>query len=123
MSAQTVRPHIEMEPVDLSSGWTALPGFPEGLEVKVLSDDLDEVNLCGARTRLVRFSPGAQTIGTLVHRYWEEVFVLSGDMYALNDPSPHGKAPLYSIRPPGTAHGPFSSQAGCMLFESQRFSK
>ena len=33
---KTSRGAIEMEPFDLETGWTELPGFPEGLMVKTL---------------------------------------------------------------------------------------
>ena len=117
-----MRPHIEMASLDLDSGWSPLPGF-SGLEVKVLADDLDEAACTGGRSRLVRFAAGSRTSGVLVHPYWEEVFVLSGDMYALDNPAPSSQAPLYTIRPPGTSHGPFGSRAGCTLLEVQYFAK
>lgn len=116
------RTHIEMLPVDLHGGWHTLAGFPPGLEVKVLADDLDESARSGARTRLVRFAPGAATHSQLVHAYWEEAYVLSGDLYALADtPGRHANTPSYSCRPPGTPHGPFASAHGCVLFEVQYF--
>jgi len=117
-----MRTHIEMASVDLQNGWDALPGY-EGLEVKVLANDLDEATGGGARSRLVRFAPGAQTQGSLTHTYWEEIYVLSGDMYALSNPTAPAQAPLYTIRPPGTPHGPFGSRSGCVLFEVQYFVK
>ncbi|MES2260345.1 MAG: cupin domain-containing protein [Pseudomonadota bacterium] len=114
------KPHIEMAPIDLSGGWHPLAGAPAGLEVKLLADDLDEDTGSGARTRLVRFAPGAATTVPFTHSYWEEVYLLSGDMSDLARQSRH-EAPVYSCRPPGTAHGPFSSSAGCLLFEIQYY--
>jgi len=32
-----------------------------------------------------------------------------------------GPSPAYSIRPPGTPHGPFTSHHGCLLLEIQYF--
>jgi len=118
-----VRPHIEMAPLDLDSGWLPLSGF-DGLEARVLADDLDEGSRSGARSRLVRFSPGARTHGVLSHAYWEEVFIISGDLYAIPKGEPGAcAAPAYAVRPPGTAHGPFASRGGCTLLEVQYFVK
>lgn len=122
------RAHIEMATVS-DEGWFALEGFPDGLEVRPLADDLDETKKRGGRSRLVRFAPGASTSHTLVHEYWEEVFVLSGDLLPFdgaidgeNDASvPGGNEYRYSCRPPGTPHGPYRSQRGCVLFEVQYF--
>jgi len=117
-----MRPHIEMASLDLDTGWSPLPGFG-GLEVRVLADDLDESARTGGRSRLVRFAAGSCTSDVLAHPYWEEVFVLSGDMFALKNPAPSSQAPLYTIRPPGTPHGPFGSRSGCTLLELQYFAR
>lgn len=115
------RAHIEMQPVDVDGGWQALPGFPPGLDVKILADDLDELNKTGARTRLVRFAPGIGTEAPLIHDYWEEVFLISGSIQPTNDKSANGQGLTYSCRPPGTPHGPFRSEAGCIMIELQYY--
>lgn len=115
-----MRPHIEMSETKLDEGWSPFTGLP-GLEVKVLANDLDEAAQTGARTRLVRFAPGATTSGVFHHPYWEELLVLSGDLYPLGEPQARARAPFYSIRPPGTPHGPFGSREGCVVFEVQYF--
>ena len=115
-----MRPHIEMASLDHGKGWSPLSGF-DGVEVKLLASDLDEARRCGARSRLVRFAPGVSTQGTLTHGYWEEVYILSGDMFSLCRPDAPSLAPMYSIRPPGTPHGPFGSRRGCVLLEVQYF--
>ena len=118
-----MRTHIEMEPLQMGEGWTPLKGF-SGLESKLLASDLDETTRTGARTRFVRFAPGTQTTDTLVHTYWEEVYLLSGDMFALGaPPDAVSAAPLYSLRPPGTPHGPFGTREGCLVFEVQYYVK
>jgi hypothetical protein len=122
----TMKPktHIEMEKVDLSAGWQALSGFPPGLDVKCLANDLDEDTRTGARSRLVRFAAGVVTTGNLVHDYWEEVYLLSGDLYAVaQSDQPPVSAPCYSCRPPGTRHGPFGSRTGCILLEHQCYAR
>lgn len=116
------RNHIEMHPFDFESGWQALAGFPDGLEVKMLSDDLNESEKTGGRSRLVRFAPGVATATPLVHDYWEEVFVVSGQLTPVQSCEPvTNPAPTYSCRPPGTAHGPFVSNEGCVLLEVQYY--
>jgi hypothetical protein len=120
MILKATKKHIEMAAIDLDSGWQPLAGAPEGLEVKLLADDLDEERRRGARTRLVRFKPGAATAVAFTHTYWEEVFVMSGDMMDLARNSAH-EALIYSLRPPGTPHGPFRSEKGCVLFEIQYY--
>ena len=113
------KPHLEMVGVDLDSGWQPMQGLP-GLEVKPLVDSLDEQTLTGTRTRLVRFAPGAFTTGQFSHTYWEEFFLLSGDFEDLARDQ-HHQAHVYSCRPPGTLHGPFRSDGGCVIFEVQYY--
>lgn len=116
------RSAIEMAAFDLQTGWTQLTGFPDGLMVKTLSDDLDEEARTGARTRLVRFAPGTFTTHPLVHDYWEEAILLQGQLALRTDaPRPGDTALTYSCRPPGTPHGPFISDAGCILLEFQYY--
>ncbi|WP_171020379.1 cupin domain-containing protein [Cupriavidus sp. 2SB] len=117
---------IEMIELGDATQWRPLAGFP-GLETVLLRDDLDEVNRRGARTRLVRFAAGVETSASLVHPYWEEVLVISGDLSNKDARQEIGAShdrhtPLrYSLRPPGTPHGPFVSRGGCVLFEVQYF--
>ena len=113
-----MRHPIELRAIDLEHGWSPLPGFA-GLQVQVLADDLDEHAGTGGRSRLVRFEPGVRTQGVLLHPYWEEVYLLSGDLQPVDTVA--GPSPAYSIRPPGTPHGPFTSLHGCLLLEIQYF--
>jgi len=114
-----MREHIELQTLNLQQGWSTLAGHA-GLQVQVLADSLDETTRSGARSRLVRFEPGARTQEVLRHDYWEEVYLLSGDLVRL-DGQPAAAAPSYSIRPPDTPHGPFASKQGCVLLEIQYF--
>ena len=113
--------HKEFHAVDLGAGWHVPPGYPPGIEQKNLSGQLDEANHKGSRTRLLRFLPGVFTTKPFVHEYWEEVYLLSGDLYVLARPEQRAIAPCYSCRPPGTLHGPFGSRAGCVLLEVQYY--
>ena len=93
---------------------------PENVEEKILAGALDEKAQSGNRTRLLRFEAGARTTRPFVHDYWEEVWLVSGDLIVGDETSercetfgPH----TYACRPPGVAHGPFRSTQGCLLFE------
>jgi hypothetical protein len=118
-----LRTHLEMLTLNVESNWSQLPGQPAGLEYKTLDDDLDEENRTGSRSRLVRFAPGVSTNEVFVHEYWEEVLLIAGDLTKVDDsPAPDGVM-TYSLRPPGTRHGPFISRNGCLLFEVHSFLK
>lgn len=117
--------HLEFHTLDLNSGWETPPGYPQGIEQKILSGALDEAKRSGTRTRLLRFNPGVFTVAPFEHGYWEEVYLLSGDLVVGNDVKGHGGrafAPnTYACRPPGAKHGPFKSQDGCLLLEIHYF--
>jgi hypothetical protein len=72
--------HLEFHAVDLAAGWRTPPGYPRGIEQKILAGGLDENARTGNRTRLLRFAPGAETAEPFVHDYWEEVYLVSGDL-------------------------------------------
>ena len=117
--------HLEFLALDMESGWETPPGYPEGIEQKVLSGRLDEDKRCGIFTRLLRFKPGAYSTVSFVHEYWEEVLLISGDL-AVADPAGESDEQsfqpfTYACRPPGVHHGPFRSDGGCMLVEFQYF--
>ena len=113
--------HLEFFPVDMESGWEVPVGYPAGIEQKILAGALDETGKRGTRSRLLRFKPGVYTTKPFVHDYWEEVFLVSGDLTVGNDAEGKGgesfKPNTYACRPPGAYHGPFKSQNGCLLFE------
>ncbi|MGC1249466.1 MAG: cupin [Xanthobacteraceae bacterium] len=105
----------------MNQDWVTPPGYPSGIQQKVLASDLDETLKMGSRTRLLRFAPGVYTTAPFVHDHWEEVYLLSGDLVVGNDDKGQGgepfEAPTYACRPPGVHHGPFKSERGCMLYE------
>lgn len=117
--------HDEFRAIDMSSGWETPAGYPTGIQQKILSGALDEVNKRGSRTRLLRFEPGVYTTKPFVHEYWEEVFLFSGDLIVGNDEQGNGgesfKPNTYACRPPGVYHGPFKSVTGCLLMEIHYF--
>ena len=113
--------HKEFHAVDLASGWETPPGYPAGIQQKILAGRLDEANRTGNRSRLLRFAPGVYTTKPFVHDYWEEVYLISGDLIVGNDDRGEGGEAFspntYACRPPGAYHGPFKSKGGCLLFE------
>jgi hypothetical protein len=117
--------HDEFYPVDLDTGWAVPAGYPDGIEQKILAGALDETERRGSRTRLLRFAPGVFTTAPFVHEYWEEVYLVSGDLTVGNDEHGSGgesfAAHTYACRPPGAAHGPFKSENGCLLLEIHYF--
>ena len=114
--------HKEFHSLDLSQGWHTPPGYPPGIQQKIIAGELDEKNKHGNRTRLLRFDPGTYTTEPFVHDYWEEVFLVSGDLIVGNDKQGNGGEKYtgytYAVRPPGAHHGPFKSDTGCILLET-----
>ena len=113
--------HDEFHTLDMSTGWETPAGYPKGIDQKIISGALDEVNKRGSRTRLLRFQPGVFTTAPFVHEYWEEVYQVSGDLTVGNDANGNGGQSFppntYACRPPGAPHGPFKTVNGCTLLE------
>ena len=117
--------HDEFHTLDMNAGWEVPAGYPSGIQQKILSGALDEKNKRGSRTRLLHFDPGTYTTTPFVHEYWEEVFLVQGDLTVGNDANGKGgeafKPFTYACRPPGAYHGPFLSNGGCLLMEIHYF--
>ena len=117
--------HDEFHTLDMNVGWETPPGYPKGIQQKILSGALNETSQRGTRTRLLRFAPGVFTTKPFVHEYWEEVFLVSGDLVCGSDDKGQGgesfTGPTYCVRPPGVYHGPFTSRNGCLLLETHYF--
>jgi hypothetical protein len=113
--------HQEFATLDMTTGWEVPAGYPPGVRQKVISGALDEQERRGTRTRLLQFDPGAYTSSLITHDYWEEVYVVSGELIVGNDAAGAGGQAFppntYACRPPHVAHGPFKSATGCLLFE------
>jgi hypothetical protein len=113
--------HLEFHVPNMNEGWETPPGYPAGIQQKILVGGLDETRKSGARTRFLRFAPGVYTTKPFVHDYWEEVFLVSGDLIVGNDERGRGGESFgpstYACRPPGAVHGPFKSEKGCLLLE------
>ncbi len=117
--------HLEFHAINLETGWETPSGYPDGIEQKILTGSLDEENKRGSRTRLLRFKPGVYTTEPFIHEYWEEVYLVSGDLIVGNDADGNGGEKFspntYACRPPQAPHGPFKSENGCILLESHYF--
>lgn len=117
--------HREFHTLDMTSGWQTPPGYPAGFREKIIAGALDEKNKRGNRTRLLRIEPGTFTTAPFVHDYWEEVFLLAGDLIVGNDAAGRGGEQFrnytYAVRPPGVHHGPFKSETGCLLLETHYY--
>ena len=75
--------------------------------------------------RILKIEPGAFSTVPFVHEYWEEVFLVSGDLVCGSDAQGKGgesfTGPTYCVRPPGVYHGPFTSKNGCLLLETHYY--
>lgn len=113
--------HLEFHGLDFEAGFETPAGYPPGFEQKILAGGLDEAARSGSQTRLLRIAPGAFTTAPFIHEYWEEVYLVQGDLIVGNDKDGNGgekfEGPTYACRPPGVAHGPFKSDGGCILLE------
>jgi len=124
------KPHLEFHGVDMSTGWETPAGYPSGIAQKILAGALDETGRSGSRTRLLRFEPGVFTTAPFVHDYWEEVYLLHGDLTVGNDSEGRGgegfaPAPTPAARPaPCTARSSRKPAASCSkstITDRQRF--
>jgi hypothetical protein len=73
--------HKEFHGINMDESWHA----PAGIQRKIIAGELDEAARHGNRARFLRFAPGAYTTKPFVHEYWEEVFLLSGDLIVGSD--------------------------------------
>jgi hypothetical protein len=91
--------------------WQDIPEFP-GLSERILAGD----NRTANHSRMLRFAPGTVTPATLVHDFWEEVWILEGSFTDLRLGETF-TAGMYACRPPGMEHGPWETKEGCITFE------
>ena len=100
---------IPWEPVTGSRGGGA--GGP-GVTQRILSHDPES----GDVTRLLRFEAGVETTEPIVHDFWEEVWILEGELVDLGKRQTF-TAGMYACRPPGMIHGPYRVPTGCVTLE------
>ncbi|MEM1279136.1 MAG: hypothetical protein AAGG53_03740 [Cyanobacteria bacterium P01_H01_bin.152] len=94
--------------------WTAIAGTAGMIEQLFLA--IDEAT--GDFTRLTRFKARADTsaLGSQVHDFPEEIFIVSGAMYdqAFDRWLTAGN---YASRHPGEVHGPFVAKTDCLVLD------
>ena len=83
-----------------------------GVMQKILARDPGS----GDVTRLLRFEAGVETRETITHDFWEEVWILEGELIDLGKGETF-TAGMYACRPPGMVHGPYRVPRGCMTLE------
>ena len=66
-----------------------------GLQQKILAGSLDEKNKVGNRTRILKIEAGAFSTVPFVHEYWEEVYLVSGDLVCGSDAQGKGGEVLH----------------------------
>lgn len=128
-SSPPARPHREffaIRPHDNDTRWTPVAASHGRIDEIILSDNLDAATGTGSRTRLARWSAGALINRPVVHDFFEEVFIVEGDMVVGCDAKGQGGerfgAYTFACRPPGAVHGPFVSRGGCVMLEFQYYS-
>ena len=105
------KPELEFfDPVSVQ--WDEIPGTDGMIHEQIVSRDPDS----GDYTRILEFKPGTRTTETLVHDFWEEVYIISGTLYDLAKKEKY-EAGFYACRPPGMIHGPYDIPEGCVTFE------
>lgn len=106
------KPEIEFIDIDTEYEWRPVEGDTLGIKEKILSLDPKTQSY----TRLLKFPPGIRTSETLVHDFWEEVYIVEGELIDLGKKKTYGKG-FYACRPPGMKHGPYEIPRGCITFE------
>ena len=101
--------HLPWEPVAASATGGA---GGAGVRQRILSRDADT----GDVTRLLRFDAGVETRDTITHDFWEEVWILEGELVDLGKRQTF-TAGMYACRPPGMVHGPYRVPNGCLTLE------
>src|SRR5215467_6373109 len=78
--------------------WQSAGDTVEGIVQQILSRDPET----GSYTRLLHFEPGTDSSpnGTLTHDFWEEVYIVQGDLTDLRLGTTF-TAGMYACRPPG----------------------
>ena len=107
------KPEIEFRPP--VGEWRVPEGnVVDGIHERILSEDPES----GSYTRQLRFAPGADSSanGVQVHDFWEEVFIIEGDLTDLRLGETF-TAGMYACRPPGMEHGPWRSASGVLMLE------
>lgn len=97
-----------------AAAWQPATGKVRGIWQQTLAAD----PVTGAYTGLTRYDAGVDTTpnGTACHEYWEEVYILEGDLTDLTLGQTFRQG-MYTCRPPGMVHGPWRSDSGVLMLE------
>jgi hypothetical protein len=89
-------------------------GAVVGVRRRILARD----PVSGVETTMTRFAAGVDTspAGPARHDYWEEVYILEGDLTDLTLGQTFRQG-MYACRPPGMVHGPWRSESGALTLE------
>lgn len=98
--------------------WRPAESGVPGIWIRVLAHDSET----GDYTGLQRYEPGVNTtpLGIQRHDYWEEVYLLEGDLTDLSLGLTFS-AGMYACRPPGMPHGPWRSERGVLMLETRTY--
>ncbi len=113
--------HKEFYTVDLNQGWETPPGYPKASSSKYWQAPWMK-KTSAAFARAICASLPAFTRPRLLCTIIGKKFILSrGDLIVGNDANGDGGVSFpsntYACRPPGTFHGPFKTEHGCLLLE------
>jgi ChrR Cupin-like domain len=99
------------------ASWRPSAGGVRGMFEQELAFDPDT----GGYTGLLRYDPGVDTtpIGPRIHDYWEEVYIISGELIDVHSEATF-TAGMYVRRPPGQVHGPWRTRLGVLMLEIRR---
>lgn len=94
--------------------WVPAGGGVPGIWNQTLASDPETE----AYTGLIRYEAGTDTSpnGIAIHPYWEEVFILEGELRDLHLGKTFTKG-MYACRPPGMEHGPWRTETGVLMLE------
>ena len=104
--------------------WEQITGSPTagvggpGVQQKILSQDKES----GDVTRLLKFNAGVETKESITHDFWEEVWILEGELIDIAKKQTF-TAGMYACRPPGMIHGPYRVPKGCTTLEFRYFKR
>jgi hypothetical protein len=109
------KPELEFHHPD--DPWVRPDGAVEGVWQQQLSTD----QATGDMTVLQRYDAGTDTSpnGVIRHEFWEEVYLVSGQLTDLTLAETFG-AGTYACRPPGMVHGPYRSDTGVLMLVTMR---
>lgn len=107
------QPELEFHLPD--APWRRPEGAAEGVWEQTLAQGASSLTL------LQRYEPGTDTsgAGVISHDFVEEVYLVNGDLTDLTLGLTF-TAGMYASRPPGMPHGPYTSDAGCLMLVTHR---